>query len=231
MTWPIELVCFDMAGTTMLDGGLVLEAFRRAIAELGIAGESASEMEAYVVETMGQSKIEVFTHLFEERGELANQLFERSFNEAVHEVGVKEVPGARDTVEALRSGGRKVALTTGFSPATRIALIEQLGWQGLFEAEISPADAGRGRPSPDMLLTCALRTEITAVGAMAVVGDTWSDMAAGKRAGAGLCIGVRTGTDGDDRLRDGGADHVVDSILDFFDLDEISVQARDVSDA
>ena len=35
MNWPIELVCFDMAGTTMLDGGLVLEAFRRTIVELG----------------------------------------------------------------------------------------------------------------------------------------------------------------------------------------------------
>jgi len=214
MNWPIELVCFDMAGTTMLDGGLVLEAFRRTIVELGVEGDAAAEMEAYVVETMGQSKIDVFTALFGERGVHANEVFERSFTEAVHVVGAHEVPGAREAVESLRGRGCKVGLTTGFSPATRVALVDELGWHGLFDVMVSPADAGRGRPSPDMLLTCVLRTEITSVGAMAVVGDTWSDMAAGRRAGAGLCIGVLTGTDGDDRLRDGGADDVVDSVAD-----------------
>jgi phosphonatase-like hydrolase len=215
MNWPIELVCFDMAGTTMLDGGLVLEAFRRTIVELGADGEAAAKMEAYVIETMGQSKIEVFTALFDDRGALANEAFERNFTDAAHDVGVREVPGARDTVERLRGRGCKVALTTGFSPATREALIEELGWKDLFEVRVSPADAGRGRPSPDMLLACALRTEIAAVGAMAVVGDTWSDMAAGRRAGAGICVGVRTGTDDDGRLRDGGADDVVDSVADL----------------
>jgi len=212
MNWPIELVCFDMAGTTMLDGGLVLEAFRRTIVELAVTGDTASDMEAYVIETMGQSKIDVFTKLFGERGALANELFERHFTAAAHDVGVGEVPGARAAVEALRRNGCKVALTTGFSPATRVALIEELGWHDLFDVTVSPADAGRGRPSPDMLLTCLLRTGTSAVGAMAAVGDTWSDMAAGKRAGAGICVGVLTGTDADSRLRDGGADEVVASV-------------------
>ena len=36
-----ELVCFDMAGTTMIDSGLVLESFRRTIDELGVSGREA----------------------------------------------------------------------------------------------------------------------------------------------------------------------------------------------
>lgn len=219
MSPRIELVCLDMAGTTVLDGGLVLEAFRRTISEFGVTGDEATRMETYVIDTMGQSKIEVFTALFAERGKEANESFERHFSAAARDVGVKEVPGARECFEVLREEGKKLALTTGFSPATRDALLSELGWpSGLFEAVISPADAGRGRPHPDMLLVCVIRSAASAVGAMAVVGDTWSDMVAGQRAGAGLCVGVRTGTDSDERLRDGGADEVIDSVADLPDL-------------
>jgi phosphoglycolate phosphatase len=54
----VELICFDMAGTTVIDNGLVLEAFRRTIDDLGVTGDEATLAEAYVIETMGQSKIE-----------------------------------------------------------------------------------------------------------------------------------------------------------------------------
>ena len=45
----IELICFDMAGTTVNDQGLVLDAFRRTIDELGVTGDDAGEAEAYVI--------------------------------------------------------------------------------------------------------------------------------------------------------------------------------------
>ena len=38
----IELICFDMAGTTVNDHGLVLEAFRRTIDEFDVVGEEAA---------------------------------------------------------------------------------------------------------------------------------------------------------------------------------------------
>jgi phosphoglycolate phosphatase len=122
MTERYELVCFDMAGTTLLDGGLVLEAFRRTIAALDVAGADAARMEAYVVQTMGQSKIEVFTALFDARGPLANERFEREFLAVVADVGVSEVPGAHDAVRALRSVSR-VALTTGFAAYATVAAL------------------------------------------------------------------------------------------------------------
>ena len=104
---------------------------------------------------MGQSKIDVFTVLFDDRAEMANEAFERHFVDAAQEVGVSEVPVPADAVETLKSRGIAVALTTGFSPSTREALIEVLGWSDLFTLRVSPADAGRGRPAPDMMLLCA----------------------------------------------------------------------------
>jgi phosphoglycolate phosphatase len=220
----VELICLDMAGTTVNDGGLVLEAFRRTIEELGVEGDDAVKAEDYVIETMGQSKIEVFTVLFDVRAHDANDAFERHFVTAANDVGVSEVPGARATIEMLKDRGIAVALTTGFSPATREALIDILGWSDLVPLRVSPADAGRGRPAPDMLLVCALKSQVSAVQAMLVVGDTASDMQAGYRAGAGQCIGVLTGTDDGTRLTANGADTVVDSVADLPRLDAFVTQ-------
>ncbi|HTT58467.1 MAG TPA: HAD family hydrolase [Acidimicrobiales bacterium] len=215
----IELICLDMAGTTVNDQGLVLAAFRRTIDELGVTDEDAVAAEAYVIETMGQSKIEVFRELFNERAELANDAFERHFVRGASDVGVNEVPGARATIEELKSRGLVVALTTGFSPGTREVLIDILGWADLVPIRVSPADAGRGRPAPDMLLVCALRARVSAMANIAVVGDTASDMQAGRRAGASECIGVLTGTDNAARLFEHGAHAVVDSVADLIRID------------
>ncbi|HUZ40792.1 MAG TPA: HAD family hydrolase [Acidimicrobiales bacterium] len=215
----VELICFDMAGTTVLDNGFVLEAFRRTIEDLEVTGAQAESAEAYVVETMGQSKIEVFAALFAERAELANDAFERNFIETARELGVTEIPGARSTVETLRDAGLQVALTTGFSPATRETLIDVLGWGDLFELRVSPADAGRGRPAPDMLWWCALKSRITAASSMMVVGDTASDIVAGLRAGAGYCVGVLSGNDDRARLIANGADDVINSVIDLLGFD------------
>ena len=220
----IELICFDMAGTTVNDQGLVLDAFRRTIDELGVTGEDAREAEAYVIETMGQSKIEVFTELFHSRAQAANDAFERNFVTAAREAGVSEIPGARAAVEELKSRGIAVALTTGFSPATREVLIDILGWSDLFGLRVSPADAGRGRPTPDMILLCALRSRVSAVQAIMVVGDTASDMQAGRRAGVGQCVGVLSGTDNEERLLDSGADRVVDSVVELLRYDILVAQ-------
>ena len=211
----VELICFDMAGTTVLDNGLVLEAFRRTIEDLEVGADEADAAEAYVIETMGQSKIEVFTALFGERASSANDAFERNFVESAQELGVSEIPGARSTVETLRDVGLQVALTTGFSPKTREVLIDVLGWGDLFELRVSPADAGRGRPAPDMLWYCALKSQITAASSLMVVGDTASDMMAGLRVGAGYCVGVLSGNDDQDRLIANGADDVIDSVVDL----------------
>jgi phosphonatase-like hydrolase len=211
----IELICFDMAGTTVDDHGLVLTAFRRTVAELGVTGDAAASAEAYVIDTMGQSKIEVFTALFDDRAVVANDAFERHFVDAASEVGVAEVSGARAAVETLKSRGVAVALTTGFSPATREVLIELLGWSELFSLRVSPADAGRGRPTPDMVLLCALRARVSAVQTVMVVGDTASDMQAGRRAGVGQCVGVLSGTDDQARLLASGADVVMNSVAEL----------------
>ncbi|MGH3274476.1 MAG: HAD family hydrolase, partial [Streptosporangiaceae bacterium] len=115
---------------------------------------------------------------------------------AVRGGDVTPLPGAVETITALRAAGIKVCLVTGFAPATRDALLDALGWQPIIDLALSPADAGRGRPWPDLPLTALLRLGGGSVSELAVAGDTGSDVESGLRAGAGLVAGVLTGAAG-----------------------------------
>lgn len=227
MTRAIDLVVLDMAGTTVRDDGLVEQAFARADAETGVSGDMPWEQAlAYVRDTMGQSKIDVFTHLAGgdlARAERATTAFEAAFADAVAAGAAEEIPGAGDVLRALRAEGYAIALTTGFSPATRDGILDALGWRNLADVALAPADAGRGRPAPDLVWTAALRTGATAAARIAVVGDTASDVESGLRAGAGLVVGVLTGAHDRAALEAAGAHVVIDDVT---QLPEVLASAR-----
>src|SRR5262249_52458809 len=67
------------------------------------------------------------------------------------------------------------------------------GWRSLVDLFLSPADAGRGRPWPDMPLTTLLRLGGDSVASLAVVGDTPADVESGLAAGAGRAVGLPAG--------------------------------------
>lgn len=214
----IELVVLDMAGTTVADDGTVEAAFLAAMDDVGVPTESArGEMLDHVRATMGESKIVVFRQLLagdEERAVAANAAFEKHYAAQVAD-GVRPVPGAGEAIAQLRAGGLKVALTTGFSPATQRLVLEALGWTDAVDLVLAPADAGRGRPYPDLPLTALLRLQIDDVHSMAVVGDTTSDVLSGLRSGASIVAGVTTGAHDAESLRAAGATHVLDSVADL----------------
>ena len=213
MTTPLELVVLDMAGTTVLDDGVVEQAFQRAAERTGVADRMPwAEALDYVRVTMGQSKIDVFTHL--SGGDAlaaarATAEFEGAYAEIVAEQGVSEIPGAADAIQDLKDAGLAVVLTTGFAPVTRDVLLNGLGWGDLVDLALSPVDAGRGRPAPDLVLTALLRTGATRVSAVAVAGDTTSDVESGRRAGAGFVAGVLSGAHDHRALSAAGADAVL----------------------
>ncbi|MEY9965821.1 phosphoglycolate phosphatase [Streptacidiphilus sp. MAP12-16] len=213
-----RLVVLDMAGTTVADDGLVEQAFEAAARELGVVAGSAEHqrMLAYVRTTMGESKISVFRHLFatEEQAQQANRAFEAAYGKLVDQGHCAALPGAEDAMGELREAGLTVVLTTGFSGPTQQRILDALGWQGLVDLALCPADAGgRGRPYPDLALAALLRTGgADDVRELAVVGDTGYDMRCGVSAGAGVVAGVLTGAHDEERLRADGATHVLSSV-------------------
>jgi len=147
----IELACLDMAGTTVRDDGAVERAFTVAAGAVGIVPGSRAFAAAMAIvhETMGQAKIEVLRRILgeEETAQRANRAFESAYADLLSGGVVTALPGAVETLTALRECGIKVCLTTGFAPTTRDALLASLGWKPLVDLALSPADAGRGRPA------------------------------------------------------------------------------------
>ncbi|HEY4021260.1 MAG TPA: phosphonatase-like hydrolase [Pseudonocardiaceae bacterium] len=216
----IELVVLDMAGTTVADDGLVIDAFTAAVGAVGVDGRGAEfeRMLGYVKETMGQSKIVVFRALLggdEERAQLANAAFEARYGQLIQSGQCAPIDGAEDTIRALRAEGRKVAFTTGFGRETQDAILTALGWEHLADVALTPEDAGRGRPFPDLVLAAVLRTQASDVRKVAVVGDTPSDVLTGLRAGASIVAGVLTGSCDKHELETAGATHVLNSVADL----------------
>jgi len=218
----ITIACLDMAGTTVADEGSVMAAFIAAVGEFGLVPGASGYDEAMTLvhSTMGQSKIEVFRRVLggEEQAQQANRAFEMAYGDAVQAGQVTPLPGAAETITALRAAGIRVCLATGFSPPTRDALLDSLGWWPLIDLALSPADAGRGRPWPDLPLTALIRLSGGSVSELAVAGDTASDIESGLRAGAGLVAGVLTGSASREELEQAGAPHVLDSITGLLPL-------------
>ncbi len=218
----IELAVIDMAGTTVSDDGLVVEAFEAAADAAGVpaGGEDRDRARQYVVDTMGQSKITVFRTLFsdEATAQRANGAFEDAYAALIAAGRAAPIPGAAEALSRLRSAGIKVALTTGFSADTQGKLIAALGWHDIADLVLAPGAGVRGRPFPDLILTALLRTGAARVQAVAALGDTANDIESALRAGCSIAAGALTGAHDERQLVAAGATHVVSSVTDFADL-------------
>jgi len=216
------MVAFDVAGTVLNDDGLVIAAFKAAFerTQSDLWPTHGAQWTQYALNTMGQSKIDVFTELLgdADRAYQANIAFEESYVSEIAKVGAVSIPGAEEIFAYLRSEKIAVALTTGFSRSTLDTLITELGWRDLVDVSVTPSEAGRGRPHPDMLQKAATTLGVTNPANVIVLGDTASDMKSGVAFGAGHVIGVLTGAHDELTLHDAGATTVVNSIADLKSL-------------
>jgi phosphonatase-like hydrolase len=212
----VEMVAFDVAGTVLNDDGLVIAAFKNAFeaTQPELWPTHGKQWTQYAIDTMGQSKIHVFTELLgdAEKAHTANVAFEESYISEIAEVGAVPIAGAEDLFKYLRAKGVAIALTTGFSRSTLNTLLIELGWKDLIDISVTPGEAGRGRPHPDMLQKAATTLGITNPASVIVVGDTAADMQAAVSFGAGQAIGVLTGAHDEHRLHDAGATSVINSV-------------------
>ena len=218
-TPPIRLAVLDMAGTTVRDDGLVTGAFADALAAVGIAPDDPGNPARldYVMTTMGQSKIDVFTHLLGDPALAADALaaFDASVASRVDDGAVTPLPGAVDAMAELRADGVAVCLTTGFTADTQRRIIDQLGWGDVVDLALAPGDGVRGRPHPDLVLAAVLALDVDDVRSVAVAGDTTNDLWSGHHAGAGVVAGVLTGAHDATRLATAPHTHLLDSVADL----------------
>jgi len=203
----LELVIFDLAGTTVEDRGQVPEAFAAALAEHGI--EVTPEQ---VKAVRGASKRQALLSLIPagpHRVHLADEAyasFRAHLAQSFASKGVRAIPGAEMVFRWLRERDVRVALNTGFDRETTSLLLGALGWtDGVVGAVACGDEVPQGRPAPYLIFRAMEATGATSVHRVANVGDTALDLLAGHNAGVRWNIGVLSGAH--DRLTLAGAPH------------------------
>jgi phosphonatase-like hydrolase len=209
----IELVVFDLAGTTVHDGDAVRACLIEALHASGVHAEPAA-----VDAVMGLPKPVAIRQLLAGCGsvESVHDDFVRRMNAHYTSGPVAEVHGASAAFAELRRAGVKVALNTGFGRAVSSVLLGRLGWNSpdVIDGDVASDDVPRGRPHPDMIRHLMSRLGVMDARRVAKVGDTRADMEEGTNAGCGLVIGVTTGTFTREQLLACPHTRVVDSVRD-----------------
>jgi hypothetical protein len=102
----------------------------------------------------------------------AYETFMKSFMATIARGGVIAVPGAGEALSELSARGVAICLMTGFPARSSPAVVDTLGWRGLFDYSVSSDEVVHGRPKPDMILGAAKLARCPDLGTVAVVGDT-----------------------------------------------------------
>jgi phosphoglycolate phosphatase len=216
----VSLVCCGLIGTVVVDDGLLERSYAEAIATQGVvSGTSAyARRMAQVHQFRGQAPGDVLRALFpdnEARAQAAHLAFDRAVFDAVSRAGLRLVTGAAQVLEKLRAAGCRVCVITVLPQRVLEAVLEAAGLRTSIDLALSRADAPRGFPAPDLVLTAMLSSGADSVTDVAVVHSTGAGVEAGRRSGAGLVAGVLTGPHGAGRLEQAGAARVLASIADL----------------
>jgi phosphoglycolate phosphatase len=94
----------------------------------------------------------------------------------------------------LRASGRRVAVATSDDREPTERTLDALGLTNAIDAVVCADDGVPVKPEPDMVLRLCARLGV-APSRTVVIGDSVADLEMGRRAGAGLVIGVLTGVD------------------------------------
>lgn len=210
----IQLVVFDMAGTTVQDNNEVLRCFLAAATATGLAAEAAA-----VTPMMGWSKKRVFETLWRQQlgpdhaayaaqVEASYRQFKAILEEHYQSQPVLPTDGCLAVFAALRSRAIAIGLNTGFYRQVTDIILQRLDWhQGLnsehvgsqdtlIQVSVTPSEIyqNEGRPAPYMIQKAMYQLGVTDPQAVITLGDTPSDLAAGINAHCRWSLGVTSGT-------------------------------------
>jgi beta-phosphoglucomutase len=133
---------------------------------------------------------------------------------------LRPFPGALDVLEALSRRPGKVVLASSSDHVKIRANLRAAGLPaGAFDLILSGEDVPRKKPSPDIYLTAAERIDAPPSECI-VIEDAVNGVIAAKAAGM-ICIAV-TSSFPRERLREAGADRIVDGLSDILSLDILS---------
>ena len=212
-TQMIKMIVFDMAGTTVRDNNEVENCF--------VEAARASDLKFNVdeiISMMGWSKRQVFETLWKKnlhneqntiikrKTDNSYRIFKEILEDHYTVNPVLPAEGAIELFDFLKKNKIKIALTTGFYRKVTDIILSRLGWDNgldinylgnnnsIIDISISSDQVNQGRPAPDMIFRAMKMLNVSQAKGVIKIGDTPSDIQAGKNADCLLSFGVTNGT-------------------------------------
>jgi len=211
----VDAVIFDMDGTLIDSIDIYFEIVEIALKRLELPQVSRKKIldaaetgdfnwDLILPDEVKNKKDEIIAAAWEVINEIAPQMFAEN---------IELIRGADTILQNISASIPKIGLVTSTQRQylkNKMQPLKSAGVDKLFEVIITSDDVANRKPDPDPLIECAKRLDVNP-GKCVYVGDTRTDMQAGKAAGM-RTVGVLTGFDDHDALNQEMPDAIIDSI-------------------
>jgi len=211
----VAAVIFDLDGTLIDSIDIYFTIVEKALKRLNLPAVSrnrilaAAESEEFKWElVLPQEVLNRKEEIIDEAWAVINEIAPQMFAD-----NLDLIQGAGDIVENLSSNGLKIGLVTSTQRQyleTKMQPLKNAGVDDLFEAIITSDDVKKRKPAPDPLITCAQQLDMKP-GNCVYVGDTTTDIKAGKAAGM-RTVAVLTGFDEYEALEKEDPDAIIENV-------------------
>ena len=211
----VGAVIFDLDGTLIDSIDIYFTIVEKALERLNLPAVSrsqilaAAESEDFKWElVLPQEVLNRKEKIIDEAWTVINEIAPQMFADNLY-----LIQGAERIVENMASNGLKIGLVTSTQRKyleIKMQPLKDAGVDHLFEAIITSDDVEKRKPAPDPLVVCAQQLDMKPE-SCAYVGDTTTDIKAGKEAGM-RTVGVLTGFDDYESLNRENPDAIIDSI-------------------
>lgn len=219
----IEMVVFDMAGTTVNEQNIVYKSLHKSINKFGIDVSLELVLSLGAGKEKYQAIKDILKYINITDTEKTDQIFEyfiEILDQEYLTAKVLPIEGVENVMENLKKDGVKVVLNTGYNSQVANALLEKLNWKkGIqYDALITADDVELGRPFPDMIFKAMQLFDIVDASKVIKAGDSAIDIEEGKNAKCGITIGVLSGAQTRLQLEEAKPDYILDSLASLYSI-------------
>ncbi len=173
----VTAILFDLDGTLVDTIGLILHSFRETFRALGVPARDERELLLQI----GRPLREQAEDICPQRAEEFFELYQKAYDDNYQDM-VREYPGVREAVEALRERGYRLAVVTSKRRANALRDLEGFGLLPFCELLVSAEDTENHKPHPDPVLKTLERMGVPAHEAT-FIGDSPFDLRSAHAAG------------------------------------------------
>ena len=208
----IKAVVFDVDGTLLDTREFIVAAFEHSLRG---NGHVVPTRQRIVEVATGRSLDECYPLLAPNGDIIAMKDMHREFQMKRFDL-VTAYTGLHDVLTVLRERGLLLGVCSIRGPMTR-PMLEHVQALTHFDAAVDSSDVKKHKPHPEGVLKVLTLLNVKPEDSV-MVGDTTSDIEAGKAAGCAKTIAITHGLGTRESLEKSGADHIVTSLPDILPL-------------